>query len=503
MLLPRRHRLPIPPSFRKPLAVRDPANPDAPGLEGNKNGPPGPEGNKKGPPSAATSTQELESLTSLAFALETAVSSSDNPASLSPSASSTRSPDTSPPSVVITTVSPSPSSAALASAPSVVITTVSPSPSSTPLASAASGTSLSATSSVEPDVNASSVGFSTSAQSSISGSPSSPAPDVSFPAKMTMRTSFTYTNAATPTQGGMVSQAPNSSAPSENNALLPGQKAGVAIGSIGMFQSPCHYDRPISQANNREAGFVGVLTLIFLLFKWRRGKRPEAGMSYWPSRGQTPDTMSDSLLSVEPGSNDGAAWDYRATFARPMMERMRRSLPKSLRPARINPLSLNPVTPRTTETSTPSRKSFASSFFHRPFTASTPRLASHPSSSQEQPRSKIDLQLTLPSLSPLTVALPSPGPSDMSGRSTKHGYSDTNDPPRPLVMPPPTLRLPRHTKNIQMTMASAESDSLSVKAAPGWVRYHYPMRSRRGGVVPQESRLDLPLPPVPISAVRD
>ena len=48
-----------------------------------------------------------------------------------------------------------------------------------------------------------------------------------------------------------------------------------------------------------------------------------------------------------------------------------------------------------------------------------------------------------------------------------------------------------------MTMASEKSEARSFKSVPGWVKSHYPHRSRSGVGVPQESCKALP--PLPIS----
>ncbi|PVH72615.1 hypothetical protein DL98DRAFT_67774 [Cadophora sp. DSE1049] len=268
MMLSKGHRLTNPPSFRKALA-RDPANTNAPGLEGNKNGPPGPEGNQKGPPGAATSTEQPVSPTSQTLPSDTEVSSSDNLPS--PPASSTASPAT--PALMTTSTSPSSPGLTLSSVVvisvfptlsinirtfsvpvtqsvlslSLISTSSRPAPSAlgtptTPSALAASGTVAgtltSATPSVEsltiPDVSASNDEFSSSAKYSVSGSPPSTL-SATFPVETTLRTTLAYTTSATAIQTGMVYYARNGTAQSEYSAELPGQKAGVAVGTIGMF----------------------------------------------------------------------------------------------------------------------------------------------------------------------------------------------------------------------------------------------------------------------------
>jgi hypothetical protein len=284
------------------------------------------------------------------------------------------------------------------------------------------------------------------------------------------------------------------------------------LGLLVCPNPPLDCDHLISQANNRTAGFAFILTLILLLFKWRRGERPKALLSpvrrllgpwgnfHWLSRSQTPGAVSDSLLAAEAGSGGGPAWDYRATFAEPpVTEKARR---KPLRLRGVNPLGLNPVASHAVGAKTPSRKSFASSFFRRRSAASTIRSTFHPSPSQEQPRSVSDPQ-SLPPLLSLHAAPPSPRPSAISRRSTELAQSDTDNSPRPLAMPPQippqTLLLPWRHRNSQTTMASAESDAHSIKVAPGWVKPNYLLRLRSGGGVPQESEKELPLPPLPVS----
>lgn len=185
--------------------------------------------------------------------------------------------------------------------------------------------------------------------------------------------------------------------------------------------------------------------------------------------------MSDSLLTAEVGSSGSPAWDYRATFARPTLtEKARRSLRKSLtRFLRFNPLGLNPVPPQATGARTPSRRSFTS-LFHRFSAASTHRSDFCPSFLQSQSGCVIDPQSPPP--------LPPP----------PAGF-----PPMPPQVPPQALQRPWNHRNSQIIMASEESESRSFKSMPRWVKFHYPHRSRSGGVVPQGSWKALP--PLPIS----
>jgi hypothetical protein len=243
MLLPRGHRPTGPPPFIEPLTVRHPANSNAPGLEGNKNGPPGPKGNQKGAPLAATSTEELASSTSKNPPSATGVSNSPvSPPAASPptphrtSSSSTKSPDITLSSIIVTSVAPTPSTPSTISFPPVSTSNrPDPSPPETPptsLTPAVYGTVaetlISATPSVKSlttlGVSASSAGFPTSAQYSVLGS--------------TPRRSFTYMSSTTPVQTEMAYHTANGTAQSKHNVVLPGQKAGIAVGTIGMSQSP-------------------------------------------------------------------------------------------------------------------------------------------------------------------------------------------------------------------------------------------------------------------------
>ncbi|KAF8847613.1 hypothetical protein BDZ45DRAFT_316156 [Acephala macrosclerotiorum] len=490
MMLPEGHGLTNPPSFRESLAARGPVNTNAPGLANNKNGSPGPKGNQKGPPIATTSTEELASPTSQPPLSETTLSSSDSPPPPPPAASSTASPATSPAlgATLTSTSSPglTPSSA--------IITSIDPTPSTIFRTSSApapppveSLTTADISASRTADVSASSDGFSASTNYLVSKSPSSTLSATFYSVETTLRTTFTYTSSATAMQPVMVSYAPNGTAQSEYSAASPGQKSGIAVGTI--------------------AGFAFILTLIFLLFKWRRAELPKAlpstirrlpgtwGNPRWLSHRQSPHAMSESLLEVEVGSSGGLAWDYQATFARPtVIEKARRPLRKSLKGLlRINPLGLNPATPQVTGVKTPSRKSFAS-LFHRRSTASTHHSA--PSLLQDQSGSVIDPQ-SPPPIPPPYAALPSPQPSAMSGQSIEFAQSNTDDSPRPQTMPPQippqALQLPWHHRS-QMTMASTQSEARSFKSVPGWVKFHYSHRLCNGGGRPEESGTALPVP---------
>jgi hypothetical protein len=260
MHLPKNHRLTIPPSFLKPLTRRDPANPNAPGLQGNKNGPPGPEGNQNGRPKAATGTEESVFTTSQSPPPETTFADSPEPPAssfirsnpLSISSGSTSSPNITPSSIIVTFSTPAPPATYTTLLPSIqsAASLISGSTSSwsdptipgtpTPLSTFAvsvAGILASATpsmeSSITPDVSAGSVWGFTSTQYSMS--PSSAVSDGSFPVETSPWTSFSYTGSMTAIETGWGYHSPNDTALSESSVVSPGQKAGIAVGIIGMF----------------------------------------------------------------------------------------------------------------------------------------------------------------------------------------------------------------------------------------------------------------------------
>ncbi|KIM94788.1 hypothetical protein OIDMADRAFT_34792 [Oidiodendron maius Zn] len=316
-------------SYLKLLTVRDPANTNAPGLQGNKNGPPGPQGNQKGPPRHAVSTEDPP----------TPPSSSSSPAIvIPPPPSSSSSAIVTPPPA---TTSPSSTSSALSTASisssspdhassTVIVTSTSISSISflTPSAPSLS-TVISFTA---PDIGTSNDDISSTATSLVSA-PSSSGPVLLTisPGEMTLQTTF-----ASPL---MISGAPNDTFRFESNRISPGQRAGISIAAI----------------------------VIFFLCKRYKVKLPETlrhifgnfGGPCCLSRGKTTDTQHDSVLEAEVNANDNMYWNYRETFARPtVIQKARRSLHKSLTGLRrVNPLGLNPVQTRTTWTATPSRRS--------------------------------------------------------------------------------------------------------------------------------------------------
>ncbi|KAH6669581.1 hypothetical protein B0J14DRAFT_122443 [Halenospora varia] len=443
----------------KDLIPRDPVNTDAPGLQGNKNGPPGPAGNKKGPPTAAPTTTTEAPTTS--------------PIQVPPSESIVS---------PFSTPSPGPAFSSPASTPSPT----------TPPAPITTSTSEVSPSFTSPSVTSTSVALAPSIYYETSPVTSTP-----YLVTTTLRTIFAGTSSSTALPTGLVSFPPNTAAQFGHSTLGPGQKAGIAVGTIGAFKASFHRDRLASKANNQEAGFPFLLTLIFLLFKWRRGELPKAvpclsrrwlgtgGDSRWWSYSQTPEEMSDSLLTADVGSRRSLGWDYRSTFAPPAVTRKsRRSLPRSLRRlVQFNPLGQNPVTPHAPGEGTSNRNSFAS-FFHRRSTASASR-------------SVIDVE-SPPSLPPLPAGFPPPRSPAISRRPREIVQSDTEDFLRPQTLPaevlPPTFHRSWCYRNSQITLASEESDARSFKSVPGWVKFHYPhrMRNDRGALL--DSRPALPAP---------
>jgi len=247
-------------------------------------------------------------------------------------------------------------------------------------------------------------------------------------------------SSATTLQTGVLYYAPNSTGQTEHSAVVRGQKAGIAVGTIGVFKSPFDRDRQISKANNQPAVFALILTLIFLLFKRHRGELPKAlpclarrVLGRWLAHDQTPDTMSDSLLTPEVGARGSLTWDYRETFAQPtVMVKTRRSQPKSLTGlVRFNPLGLNPVSLQTTGTGTPSRNSFVS-FFHRHSTTSTYHSDSCPSNLQGQSGIVSDPQAPPPfpppsyRSPPPSYRSPPPRPPTISSLRKEFGQSDSH-----------------------------------------------------------------------------
>jgi hypothetical protein len=442
------------------LAARDPVNTDAPGLQDNKNGPPGLAGNHKGPPIAPP------------VALPT-TSATVGPPTL---ASQNSPPET---RVSSSTIAP------LATAPS----TLPPTTSSTLLTTS--------TTEVPPSLKSSSV-----TATSVAVSPSiyyetSPISSTQSFVETTLRTTSTGTSITTALPTGLVPFPPSITVQSGHDTLGPGQEAGIAVGTIGVFNLHLTIMIYFLDTDNRAAGFIFILTLMFLLFKWRKGELPQwlsclrrslpgkVGNSRWPSRSLPAPDMSDSLLTAEAGSRDSLGWDYRSTFAQPnVREKSRRSLPRSLRRlVRFNPLGQNPVSPHPTGEGTSSRNSFAS-FFRRRSAASTSR-------------SMIDVE-SPPSLPPLPSGLPLRPPAAMSVPSNESVHSNVDGSLRPQTMSseilPPDFHRSWRYRNSQTTIISEESETRSFKSVPGWVKFHYPRISRNDGGGSRESYAPLPAP---------
>ncbi|KIX05839.1 uncharacterized protein Z518_03812 [Rhinocladiella mackenziei CBS 650.93] len=509
MILQTTYWLTNPPSFLNPLTRREPKNPNAPGLDGNKNGPPGPEGNQNGPPSAAEDTEELGTSTGQNPAMETAASdvpttsqALSGPADAPSTSPSSAGSDLTSSSAIITFDAPGPpttsttsllATRSAASLASVWTSSVSdPTPTSsltTPAPTRSTETLFPATSFMltMPYVETSDIRGFTSVQYNGSRPPSLTVSSVSFLAETTSWSSFISPTSTTAIETGWSYHSPNGTIQTESKSILPGQRAGIATGTIGFFL---------------------ILTLIYWVFKWRRAEHPKALLrlvqrqpntptnSHQQPRSQTFNVMLNSPLSTEAGSSGDPAWGFRATFAGPnVIEKPRQSQSKSLKLLRINPLGMNPVTPSASRTRTPNRKSFASSFFHRRSAASTLRSASGPPS-EEQPRNIIGPQSLSPLLLP-QVTLPSPEPSAISSRFAELTQSNT-DHSQSLTVPPQTLPHPWRHSSSQITRASAERDARLIKGTPGRAKPHSPSRLRTSIGVPQGSEKELPLPPLPL-----
>jgi len=210
--------------------------------------------------------------------------------------------------------------------------------------------------------------------------------------------------------------------------------------------------------------------------------------------------MLNSSSASRVGSRGSPAWDYQATFAPPIAsERPRRSARKSRRFLRVNPLSLNPVTPPASMPGTPKRKSFASSLFHRRSAASPSRSAFRLSALQGHPGSVTGAQ-SAPSVL-LSQTAGTAQPFAMSGRlgdSTNRAES-----PRSLKVPPQTHPYPQRHRNSRMTVASADSDGRSIEGSVR-TKPHNPSKLRNVEGSERRSRKDRPLPsflpPVPAAS---
>ena len=124
---------------------------------------------------------------------------------------------------------------------------------------------------------------------------------------------YWYQHLATALPTGLVPSPPSITVQSGHDTLGPGQEAGIAVGTIGVFNLHLTIMIYFLDTDNRAAGFIFILTLMFLLFKWRKGELPQwlsclrrslpgkVGNSRWPSRSLPAPDMSDSLLTAEAG----------------------------------------------------------------------------------------------------------------------------------------------------------------------------------------------------------
>ena len=257
MLLPATYRLSISWPSRKPLTRRDKNGPqtsdgDDHGSQDSddkdKNGPQAPAGNKGGPSSqagnnngssdskrnqkgasqAAQSTGDIGTPTNQAPSTDTATSQIPAP-SQAPSTFPDLDPTSSDPAFTSSSVAPTP----------LTIDTISLA--SVPTLGRPHRTSPS---SLSPEVSLSSMPASvstvwilTSAQYTDSGPSSFVASGPSFPAETAPTSYFSYSRSAAPTEPSWGSHASNATVEPDSNNVSPGQKAAIAVGIVGMFQS--------------------------------------------------------------------------------------------------------------------------------------------------------------------------------------------------------------------------------------------------------------------------
>ncbi|PMD12534.1 hypothetical protein NA56DRAFT_482531 [Hyaloscypha hepaticicola] len=440
--------------LRLDLSPRNPPSINQPGFSDNGNGRSGFAGNGNRPPAPPfIDTSNTASITASPTTTSTTtqvLATSTSPTS--PSETSV-SPNAPPPSSTSSTES---TSLSTTSAQAVTTTsTQQPAPTPSPTQSYIDSTSMTLTPSVYSQI-------------------SPVLPTQSF-VGTTLQTSFTRTTSTTALPTGIV---PATGTPiivtePSHGTLAPGQKAGIAVGVI--------------------AGLVFVVSLIWLLFRWRKGRFLKAlprlgsrGKNPWLSRSRPDAEMSDSFLTPGAGIRGSLGWDYRSTFAQPTpKEKLRRSLSRSLRRlVRFNPLAEHPITPNGTGEETPSRNSFAS-FFRRRSTASTAQTM-------------VDVE-SPPALPPLPPGfLVQPPATASSDRSTNFERNDTDNFLRPPTIPsevlPPAFHRSWCYRNSQTTMASEDSETRSFKSVPGWVKFHYPGRLRNYAEGSHHSWRTLPAP---------
>jgi hypothetical protein len=218
-MLPNGYRFASGPAYLKLLTARDPKNTNAPGLQGNKNGPPGPEGNQKGPPGKTASSVDLPPPPPPATPTTPSLSTSPFPGSTSSTPSS------------LVTTSISTSSLDLTSSSAIVTSTSFLTSYTTNRSTVQSLTAA--------DISTSGDGISTAT------SYLAPVPSSSGLVLFTVSTGKTplqttsasadSTSAVTTSQSWMYSSAPNGTGSFKSNLLSPGQKAGISIGTIGML----------------------------------------------------------------------------------------------------------------------------------------------------------------------------------------------------------------------------------------------------------------------------
>jgi hypothetical protein len=101
-----------------------------------------------------------------------------------------------------------------------------------------------------------------------------------------------------------------------------------------------------------------------------------------------------------------------------------------------------------------------------------------------------------PSLPPLPSSFWLPRPPAISVQLRESVHGDTNNFFRPQTMPaqvlPPAFHHSWCYRNSHITLASEESEARSFRSVPGWVKFHYPHRSRGDKVVSRGSWDPLP-----------
>ncbi|OQU95041.1 hypothetical protein CLAIMM_01308 isoform 1 [Cladophialophora immunda] len=480
-----------------PLLRREPKNSDAPGLQDNKNGPPGPEGNQKGPPAPPAVGVTI-----------TNPFTPPNPLTLLPSPPV---PDIVTPPFILPTGVPAPLAT---DEPSFLATTTSSlDPTSTLFSNSVTSTSLtesilsstsfdSTTSLVSPSsfISQASTASNTLSVAGTATQVSTPTqliPVTSAPAKTTSQSTIHHTTSATVMETPWGYQSQNGTTVSESHGTLSqGQKAGIAVGTL--------------------VGVSLILSLLYWLFRWRksgqllsmprfgRRQQPESPNPRWP-RNRPFNVLPDPPME-EAGLSDDPVWNHQGTIARPpMIAKVRQSLPRSLRFLGVNPLGMNPVTPPVSRPRTPTRKSFASSIFHRRSIASTLRSVSVPPS-EEHPVPMRGPHFLRPLLIPPFRLQPAASMSAHLTEATKSASASTHS----LAVPSQTLS--RASQQQGHSTSSADRDPRSAKAIFDRTKPRLPSKLRAaataaaagsaGSDLPQRSAQDVPRsPPVPLRPV--